>query len=239
MRTKVLLTLGVVGFIAATTLPAAIAADPIVLFNGKNFDGWTAFISRPDVQRDDIWSVKEGGILVCKGKDKPVAYLRHYRDDFENYILTLQWRFPEGTPGGNSGVLVHATTPGAPRPTDKTKSKPDPLFVYFWPKCFEAQLNHTHAGDIWVINTTCEIENTDKRVVGRRHFNLTDGSEKPIGQWNDYKIECKGDEITIWVNGDLVNHITKCSQTKGAICLQAEGADIEFRDVRLQPFAKK
>jgi hypothetical protein len=212
----------------------ASAAEPIVLFNGKNFDGWTAVISRPDTKQEDIWSVKEGGILVCQGKDKPSGYLRHHRDDFANYTLTLQWRFPEGTPGGNSGVLVHTTTPGPPRTTDKSKPR-DPLFVAFWPKSFEAQLNHTHAGDVWVIGTTCEIENADKRVAGRRHFNLTDGSEKPIGQWNDYKIECKGDEIKIWVNGDLVNHITKCSHTKGAVCLQAEGADIEFRNVQLTP----
>src|SRR6476646_936928 len=85
---------------------AGFGADETVLFNGKNFDGWTAVISRPGLQLEDIWSVKEGGILVCRGKDKPSAYLRHHGDDFENYTLTLQWRFPEGTPGGNSGVLV-------------------------------------------------------------------------------------------------------------------------------------
>ena len=213
------------------------AAEPVVLFNGKNFDGWAANFSRPGMQLADYWSVQESGILVCKGAGKPSAYLRHHRDDFENYTLTLQWRFPEGTPGGNSGVLVHTTTPGVPLPAQKDKSV-SPLFVYFWPKSLEAQLNHTHAGDVWVINNTCEIENADKRVAGRRHFNLTDGSERPIGQWNDYKVLCKGDEVTIWVNGDLVNHITKCSSSKGAICLQAEGADIEFRKIQLTPLPK-
>jgi hypothetical protein len=99
----------------------------------------------------------------------------------------------------------------------------------------EAQLNHLNAGDIWVIGTTCQIENADKRVMGRRHYNLTDDSEKPIGEWNHYEITCKGDEIAIKVNGVLVNHVTKCSQSKGAICLQAEGADIEFRNIKLTP----
>ena len=74
--------------------------------------------------------------------------------------------------------------------------------------------------------------------MGRRHYNLTDDSEKPIGEWNDYKIVCDGDQITIWVNGVLVNHITRCSQSKGAVCLQAEGADIEFRDIKLKPLQK-
>ena len=199
--------------------------DEVVLFNGKDFGGWTAVISIPQLKLEDIWSVAPGGVLVCKGNrpDKARGYIRTTHDDFENYTLTLQWRFPAGTPGGNSGVLVHATTPGA---------------LGVWPKSFEAQLNHKNAGDIWVIGTTCEIENADKRVTGRRHFNLTDDSERPIGEWNDYKIVCNGDQITIWVNGDLVNHVTKCSQTKGAVCLQAEGADIEFRDIRLKPLAK-
>jgi hypothetical protein len=195
----------------------------VVLFNGRTFDGWTAVLAKPEVKLEDVWSVAEGGVLVCKGKGKPSGYIRFVRDDFENYTLTLQWRFPVGTPGGNSGVLVHTTTPNA---------------LNVWPKSMEAQLNSGQAGDIWVIGTTCEIENAAERVKGRRHFNLTDNSEKPIGEWNDYKIVCKGDQITIWVNGDLVNHVTKCSVTKGAICLQAEGADIEFRNIRLTPLPR-
>lgn len=210
--------------LAAALAPAARAAEgEVVLINGKNFDGWTAVIGRQGFKLEDIWSVADGGILVCKGRGKSSGYLRTTRDDFENYTLTLQWRFPDGTPGGNSGVLVHASTPNA---------------LGVWPKSMEAQLNHQNAGDIWVIGTTCEIENADKRVMGRRHFNLTDNSERPIGEWNDYKIVCEGDQITIWVNGDLVNHVTKCSVTKGAICLQAEGADIEFRDIKLKPLSK-
>lgn len=217
------LALCAVLLMAGAPRTGAAAGDEVVLFNGRNFDGWTPVIGKPGFKPEDIWSVADGGILVCRGKGKSSGYLRSQRDDFANYTLTLQWRFPAGTPGGNSGVLVHATTPNA---------------LGVWPKSLEAQLNHTHAGDIWVIGTTCEIENAEKRVVGRRHYNLTDGSERPIGEWNDYKIVCEGDQVTIWVNGERVNHITKCSVTSGAVCLQAEGADIEFRDIRLKPLAR-
>jgi 3-keto-disaccharide hydrolase len=222
MKTNIAALIAALCLVVAN-LVAAAEKDEVILFNGKNFDGWTAVIGRPGFKLEDIWSVADGGILVCKGKGKASGYLRSSRDDFHDYTLTLQWRFPAGTPGGNSGVLVHASTPNA---------------LGVWPKSLEAQLNHTHAGDIWVIGTTCEIENAEKRVMGRRHYNLTDGSERPIGEWNDYKIVCDGDQITIWVNGDLVNHITKCSVNRGAVCLQAEGADIEFRDIRLKPLAK-
>jgi hypothetical protein len=180
-------------------------------------------LSDPALKKEDVWSVADGGVLVCKGRGKRSGYIRSTLGDFENYTLRLEWRFPAGTPGGNSGVLVHTSTPSA---------------LNVWPKSLEAQLNHKNAGDIWVIGTTCEIENAAERVQGRRHFNLTDDSEKPIGEWNQYEIMCRGDEITIKVNGTLVNHVTRCSETKGAICLQAEGADIEFRNIRLTPLGK-
>ena len=52
------------------------------------------------------------------------------------------------------------------------------------------------------------------------------------------EITCKGGEITVKVNGDLVNSATNSSVTKGAIGLQSEGAEIHFRNVTLTPLAK-
>ena len=70
---------------------------------------------------------------------------------------------------------------------------------------------------------------------GRRILNLTDNSEKAPGEWNQMVIECAGRDITIWVNGDLVNHGTNCTADHGQIALQAEGARCEFRRVELTP----
>jgi hypothetical protein len=201
---------------------AGVAAEPnsITLLNGRDLAGWTAVLADDKATAADVWTVRDG-VLHCKGE--PRGYLRTERDDFENYVLKVQWRFPPGTKGGNSGVLVHTSTPGA---------------IGIWPKSLEAQLNHLNAGDIWVIGETCQIENAAERVKGRRHLNLTDDSEKPIGEWNQYEIICDGDDLKIKVNGVLVNHVTKCSATKGAICLQSEGAEVEFREMVLTPLAK-
>jgi hypothetical protein len=194
--------------------------NAISLFNGKDLTGWKAVLQDEKAKAEEVWTVK-GGILSCKGE--PRGYIRTEQDDFENYVLKLQWRFPVGTKGGNSGVLLHTSTPGA---------------IGIWPKSLEAQLNHLNAGDIWVIGETCEIDNAAERVKGRRHLNLTDDSEKPIGEWNQYEITCRADDIQIKVNGTLVNHVTKCSATKGALCLQSEGAPIEFREITLTPLGK-
>ena len=207
-------------FVATTPVSGKDAPSKAVeLFNGHDLKGWTYHLDDPNVKMEDVWSVKDG-VLRCKGK--PVGYLKTTKDDFENYVLTVEWRWPEK--GGNNGVLVHVTTPGA---------------LGVWPKCLEVQLADKEAGDFWVIGTTLEIEHPEGRIEDRRHKNLTDGSEKPLGEWKTMEITCRDDEITVKVNGELVNHATKLSQSKGAIALQSEGTPIEYRKVELRPLAEK
>ena len=64
-------------------------------------------------------------------------------------------------------------------------------------------------------------------------INLTDGSEKEPGDWNRMVIECLNDQIKVWVNGDFVNHGSKCTASEGKIAIQAEGSEVEFRKLAL------
>ena len=208
---------------AALGLAPAAEKKPVPLFNGKDLTGWTHYMWDGAAKAQDtttpasaVWSVQDG-ILVCQGK--PAGYLRTIQE-YENYRLSLEWRWPEGTTRGNSGVLVHTSTPNA---------------LGVWPKSIEVQLAMGNAGDFWVIGTTLEVPDVEKRRQGRRHLNLTDGSEKPAGQWNQMQIICQGDQITVHVNAELVNHATQCSVTRGAISLQSEGALIHFRNISLTP----
>ena len=82
---------------------------------------------------------------------------------------------------------------------------------------------------------TLDVPNVEQRRKGRRHLNLTNDSEKRIGEWNEMKVVCHGNEIRVYVNGDLVNHATNCSATRGAIAVQSEGRPIHFRNIRLTP----
>lgn len=216
--------------VLSLAVPTSIGAaeTAVSLFNGKDLSGWTPFLWDPRQRKQDtatpvnsVWSVEEG-VLICKGR--PTGYLRT-KTEYANYGLTFEWRFPEGSAGGNSGVLVHATTPNA---------------LGQWPKSIEVQLFRKNAGDFWVIpsDTTLNVENEAERRKGRRYLNLTDESEKPIGAWNKMEITCRGDEIIVKVNGDLLNHATDCSIQKGAICLQSEGAEIHFRKLVLIPLGK-
>ena len=105
---------------------------------------------------------------------------------------------------------------------------------------------HENAGDFWCIHEDIAVLDMLKRrgpkekwgsTKGkkRRILNLTDGSEKPAGQWNTMIVECVEDSIKVWVNDDLVNHGFDCTVTKGQIALQAEGSEVEFRKLMLTP----
>ncbi len=68
----------------------------------------------------------------------------------------------------------------------------------------------------------------------RRILNLTDGSEKPLGEWNTMVIEARDRAVTVWVNGDLVKNGLNATTDRGKIAIQAEGAEVEFRKVAIR-----
>jgi hypothetical protein len=117
-----------------------------------------------------------------------------------------------------------------------------------FPKSIEVQMMHENAGDFWCIVEDIAVPDMKKRRGAkkewgitegkkRRILNLTDGSEKPLGEWNTMVVECLKNSIRVWVNGDLVNDGFNCTAEKGQIALQAEGAEVEFRKVELTPIA--
>ncbi len=195
--------------------PASEQKESEAIFNGKDLSNWE-FVNKEDVKMEATWSVADG-VLRCTGR--PVGYIRTKREDYRDYRLIVEWRWPVEGEEGNNGVLVHATTPGA---------------LGVWPKSIEIQLGSGDAGDFWVIGTELDVPDEETRKKGRRHLNLTDDSEKPIGKWNRMVITCRDDKVRVRVNGQLVNAATNCSVSEGAIALQSEGAPIEFRRVEVK-----
>src|SRR6266404_1432841 len=70
----------------------------------------------------------------------------------------------------------------------------------------------------------CSLSDTDSIR------NLSNGA----GEWNHYYVRCINGEIRLWVNGEEVsggNHIEPAS---GYLCLESEGAPVDFREVRVR-----
>jgi hypothetical protein len=205
--------------------------QPQSLFNGTDLTGW--HIDVPKMDDDPSLTspfIVRDGMLVSLGTPKG-----HLITDeiYKDYRLEVQYRFA-GEPG-NCGVLVHASVPRA-------------LYKMF-PKSLEVQMHHENAGDFWCIVEDVTVPDMEARRGPREEWgitegkkrqviNLTDGSENPLGEWNTMVIECLGNALKVWVNGDLVNHGTDCTTDKGQIAVQAEGSEVEFRKILLTPITE-
>jgi hypothetical protein len=201
------------------------------LFNGKDLNGWHIDIPEMDTNAAAINPfIIRNGLLVSLGT--PQGHL--ITDSvYQNFRLDIEYRFA-GRPG-NCGVLVFASTPR--------------ILYKMFPKSIEVQLMHKNAGDFWCIGEDIAVPDMETRRgpkanwgvtdgKERRVKNLTDGSEKPLGEWNSMTVECVGNSIKVWVNGDLVNYGFNATASKGNIALQAEGSEVEFRTVELTPITK-
>ena len=222
------------GLIVGITICAAIAVTGLALahlpedkkeggwtplFNGKDFAGWKKFLDPKEKgDPDKIWQVKDG-MIWCDGSI--YGYLLTEKD-YENYMLRLQWKWGDKvTRARNSGVFVHVSGP------DK-----------IWPKGVEAQLFIGHAGDFWLVDGfKLTVDKSRQDPKNARHFDrmVKEGVEKPIGEWNQYEITCKGDAIKLVVNGQMMNEGTAAEHAKGKILLQSEGAEIWFRNLEMKP----
>jgi putative heme-binding domain-containing protein len=183
---------------------------PLALWNGRDLSGWAAV---PDAS---AWSVREADgapVLHCAGQ--PIGYIRCERA-FTSFELTVEWRFPDPSRPGNSGVLLRVQPPDG-----------------VWPRSLEAQLNSGDAGDIWNIGEF-GAELDPSRTQGRRTVKLLPSSERPLGEWNTYRITLRSGDLTLEVNGQVQNRGRWCEELAGGIALQSEGAPIEFRRVELR-----
>ena len=224
--------------IIITTIASAIlfCASPSVaqshsLFNGRDLSGWHVDVPEMDTNKAAINPfIIRKGMLVSLGT--PQGHL--ITDSvYQNFRLNVEYRF--AAVPGNCGVLVFASTPRA-------------LYKMF-PKSIEVQLMNKNAGDFWCIVEDIAVPDMETRRGPKANWgiteekerqvkNLTDSSENPVGEWNSMTVECVGNSIKVWVNGDLVNDGFNATASKGNIALQAEGSEVEFRKVELTAITK-
>ncbi|MBS0209561.1 MAG: DUF1080 domain-containing protein [Planctomycetes bacterium] len=192
------------------------------LFNGRDLTGWVNVNTA-----SDTWSVRDG-MLICKGK--PIGVMRSDRQ-YENFLLHVEWRHME--PGGNSGVFAwsEGTVP-------EGKQLPKGLEVQMleldWPKLHPLKdgslppIAYVHgelfgAGGLIV---------TPDNPRGPRSKSIENRC-RPRGEWNEYDVVFVDGVVKLAVNGKFVNGISQSSVRKGYLCLESEGAEIHFRNLRI------
>jgi hypothetical protein len=192
------------------------------LFNGRDLSGWVDVNTSPAT-----WTVKDD-LLVCSGL--PIGVMRSEKQ-YENFILHIEWRHMKE--GGNSGVFAwsEGTTP-ADRPLPKGMEVQ--MLELQWPKLNpEADGTPNHpgyvSGELFGANGLTAIPDHPR---GERSMS-TEMRCEGVGEWNTYDVVCVDGTIKLSINGKFVNGMRESSVRKGYLCLEAEGSEIHFRNIRL------
>ncbi len=183
----------------------------------------------------DTWSEAEG-VIRCTGR--PVGVIRSRRP-YTNFELVVQWRHL--TAGGNSGVFLWASEEAL------TGLKPDQLppggievqvLDHGYTAQYEQQTGRkadwfTTHGDVFPVGRSRMTPFPPVSPNGQRSFPRKQLS-KGAGQWNHYYVRAVNGEVRLWVNGEEVSGGTGCEPRSGYLCLESEGAPVEFRHLRLR-----
>jgi hypothetical protein len=227
---KPLLALAVV--ILALTSPTRSADEtpptPVAqwtdLFNGKDLAGWV------NVNVDKDTFTARDGMIVCKGH--PIGVMRSEKQ-YENFVLHVEWMHME--PGGNSGVF--AWSDGA-IPAGSNARLPRGLEIQMlelqWPKLNPDKDGkprpdaYVH-GELFGANGLKIVPDNPRGERSKSVENRCKGK----GEWNVYDVVCVDGTVKLSVNGKFVNGVSKASIRKGYLCLESEGAEIHFRNLKI------
>ena len=172
------------------------------------------------------WS-KRGKMLICSGK--PIGVMRSEKQ-YENFILHVEWMHTE--PGGNSGVFVWSSAI-----PDEKSGLPDGVEVQMleldWVKIntkdgVEPPIAYVH-GELFGVGG---VKTNPDNPRGTRSKSIENRC-KGRGEWNVYDVICVDGVIKLSVNGKFVNGISQSTQKKGYLCLESEGAEIHFRNIKI------
>lgn len=207
--------------LAAGASPAAdMPAQFRDLFNGRDLTGWVNVNTA-----EDTWRVRDG-ILVCSGH--PIGVMRSDRQ-YENFVLHIEWMHME--PGGNSGVFLWSSArPGENRLPDGIEVQ---MLELDWPKLHTRNgvtppLAYVH-GELFGVGGVKVVPDNPR---GERSMSIENRC-KGRGEWNTYDVVAIDGVVKLSVNGKFVNGISHATQKKGYMCLESEGAEIHFRNIRI------
>ena len=187
------------------------------LFNGKDLTGWIDVNTSPDT-----WKV-ENGELVCSGL--PIGVMRSEKQ-YENFILEIEWKHMEA--GGNSGIFIWSEGTPFSEEEPLTKAMEVQMLELEWSTIHDRTDDYVH-GELF---PTMGMTATPDNPRGNRSKSIEKRC-KGKGEWNKYIIVAVDGTVKLSVNGKFVNGIRDSERKKGYLCLEAEGAEIHFRNIRI------
>lgn len=188
------------------------------LFNGKDLTGWV------DVNTGkDTWKVVNGEI-VCTGL--PIGVMRSEKM-YENFIMEIEWKHMKKK--GNSGVFIWCdAVPGKNRLPAGMEVQ---MLELDWINRPDGKKAHSGyiSGELFGAGGLKAIPDNPR---GSRSMSK-EFRCKGVGEWNHYTIVAVDGTVKLSINGKFVNSIRNSSIKKGYLCLESEGSEIRFRNIRI------
>jgi len=234
----------------------------VSLFNGKNLDGWYTFLLTTGKNNDPkgIFKVENGMIHIldiaeAQERRQVFGYLATDQE-YSNVRIHVEYkwgtkRFPTAAEGKrNSGLLYLFHGPDKVWPQAPECQIQETDVGDLW-------LTDGVSATTWVVDPYSSMYSDDngppgfQRTVGGPQVShariLKAGNFEDLTGWNTVEVVIEGDRSTHIVNGRVVNRAWDIKQPdpqnpaqmnplrSGRILLEAEGAEIWFRNVKVQP----
>lgn len=192
------------------------AEDPTPIFDGKTFTGWEG--DTKTVWRIDDGALTAGSLAKKQEKNDFLATVKEY-GDFE---LTLKWKL-EGTEGFvNGGVQF------------RSKRIPNHHEV----SGYQADLGAGYDGALY-------DESRRKKMLAQPSMETLAKAQKPLGEWNEYRIRAVGPRIQLWLNGVQTVDYTETDpgiEMTGMIAVQIHGnatSVVRYKDLAIVDLSEK
>lgn len=183
----------------------------------------------------DTWTWKDDAVK-CTGK--PVGVIRS-KKQYTNLELVAEWKHLQS--GGNSGIFLWAGEEALkglqPNSLPKVGIEVQ-ILDHGYAEKYEKETGKksdwfTTNGDVFPVQDSTMTPFAPVAPDKRRSFprkNLSKG----VGEWNHYYVRAINGEVRLWVNGEEVSGGSDCDPRSGYLCLESEGAPIEFKNLRIR-----
>jgi hypothetical protein len=236
----------------------------IKLFNGQNLNGWYTFVQNRGKNNDPkkVFTVTDGMIRIS-GEEWGCLTTN---EEFENYRIVAEFKWgtktfeprlnnardcglllhSQGEDGSSQGIWIHSIE------CQIIEGGTGDIIVVgdgtnkFSVTCTVASEKQGNSfifkpgGQKETINSgRINWLKRDPEWKDELGFRGEQDVEKPVGEWNTLECIADGDNLSIFLNGVLINEATNVKPQKGRIQIQSEAAEIFFRRVELTPLSKK
>jgi hypothetical protein len=239
-------------------------SEKIQLFNGQNLDGWYTFLQHSGKNNDPkkVFTVKDRMIRISGEEWGCITS----NEEYENYRLVTEFKWGEktfeprlnnardcgillhsqGEDGASGGIWMHSIEcqiiEGGTGDIIVVGNGTDNFSVTCEVAGKKQGNSHVYkpGGKKVTVNSgRFNWFNRDPEWKDVLNFRGKHDVEKPVGEWNTLECIASGNNLTLILNGVIVNRTTHVKPQKGRIQIQSEAAEIYFRRIEVMPLSSK